>query len=196
MNSLDRLRRLKDHLALSKVRHEEQLLLQPTLKDAHVYCVLANLSAQQYGPLLEKYIIQKFNYTKNSASDCVGDCSKGGENVEVKASLGGSEHKKFNYVQIRPQQNVSSYLLTAYHLTPENVEAEGDLYVFRVPKLHMKELLVRHGGYAHGTLKEHGKITAESMEDPKSIREYALRPTYNDACWKSLLPYRIEESSL
>ena len=196
MCTIDRLRRLKEHLALSKVRHEEQLLLQPTLKDAHVYCVLANLSAQQYGPLLEKYIIQKFNYKKNNASECVGDCSKHGENVEVKASLGGAEHKKFNYVQIRPQQFISSYLLTAYHLSQENVESEGDLYIFRVPKDNMKSLIVQHGGYAHGTLKQHGKITAESVNDPKNSLEYALRPAYQDACWKSLLPYRIDESEL
>jgi hypothetical protein len=38
---------------------------QRTLKDAHTYCVVHNVSSQRYGPILEKYIRTKFNYIKN-----------------------------------------------------------------------------------------------------------------------------------
>lgn len=196
MNFVERIKRLKEHLSLSKLSHETQILGSPTLKDAHVYCVLNGLSAQQYGPFLEKYIITKYNYRKNHASECIGDCSKGDETLEVKASLGGAFHMKFNFVQLRVSQNVAAYLFTAYHLSAENVEREGDLYIFKIPKSEMKGLIAAHGGYAHGTIKEHGKITLESLEDVTNKKEYALRPTIKDACWNALQVYRISEEDL
>ena len=194
--------KLKDHLQSARVKHEEEIMKQPTLKDAHIYCVLHGISAQQYGPLLERYIIQKFQYIKSHAGDCVGDCynGKGGksENIEIKASLGGATHTKFNYVQIRLSQKIDYYILTAYHLIPENVEKAGALYIFRVPKEGMKELILLYGGYAHGTVKEHGKITAEKLEEDLNspIREYAIRPLFGDKCWNALLLYLCQEDDL
>jgi glutamyl/glutaminyl-tRNA synthetase len=84
------------------------------------------------------------------------------------------------------------YILTAYHLCAENLETEGDLYVFKVPKEEMKKIIASHGGYAHGTIREHGKITLESIGN----MEYAIRPAINDNCWKDLLPFRISEELL
>ncbi len=196
MDRTERIKRLKEHLALSKVKHEEQVMILPSLKDANTYCVIQGLSAQQYGPLLEKYIRTKFNYIKNKAEDCIGDCSKDGKNSEVKVSLGGATHSKFNFVQIRPSHDCDTYILTAYHLSADNVESEGDLFVFKVPKADIKQIVMSYGGYAHGTIKEHGKITIDSLNDEKSIKEYALRPTINDNCWKALLPFRVLESEL
>jgi len=177
---------LKDHLVCSSINHETAIMKEPTLKAAHIYCVLNNISAQQYGPLLEKYILLKNNFKKNSAADCNGDCSKDGKNAEVKASLGGAKHTKFNWVQIRVSHDINYYILTAYHLTTENVETEGELYVFNVPKSEMIPLIVQHGGYAHGTIKEYGKITA----DLDQTKEYAIRPTYGDKCWKDFMRFR------
>jgi hypothetical protein len=192
----ERIKRLKEHLCLSTVNHEEQLMKSSSLKEAHVYCVINGLSAQQYGPLLEKYIRNKFNYVKNKAEDCNGDCSKGGENSEVKASLGGVNHTKFNFVQLRPSHDCNAYIFTAYHLSSENVDDEGELFVFKIPKADSKVIIARYGGYAHGTIKEHGRITLESLNDANNIKEYALRPTIHDACWKTLLAYRILETEL
>jgi hypothetical protein len=189
---MDRIQRLKQHLSLSKIKHDVQILNETTLKSAHAYCVLNNLSAQQYGPLLERFLCTKFNYVKNKAQECTGDCSKNGKNCEVKVSLGGATHTKFNYVQIRPSHDCDMYLLTAYNLSPENVETEGELYVFKVPKEEMKTLVVSYGGYAHGTVKKLGPITPECFQD----NEYAIRPTLNDKCWNALLPFRIPESEL
>jgi hypothetical protein len=187
---------LKEHLALLKVNHEEQVMKLATLKEAHVYCVIYNVSAQQYGPLLEKFIRTKFNYIKNKAEDCTGDCFKDGKNSEVKVSLGGTRHKKFNFVQIRPSHDCDTYILTAYHLSHENIESEGELYIFKVPKKDIKNIVISYGGYAHGTIKEHGKITADSLNDENIIKEYALRPTINDNCWKALMKFRVSETSL
>lgn len=196
MNKTARVEKLKEHLMLSKIKHEEIVMQLSSLKDAHVYCVMYGLSAQQYGPLLEKYIMLKFGYIKNKAEHCTGDCSKNGKNSEIKVLLGGANHTKFNFVQIRPSHDCDEYILTAYHLSSENVETEGELYIFKVPKEEIKKIIVSYGGYAHGTIKEHKNITIDSMNDTKSIKEYALRPSINDECWKALLEYRIPESRL
>ena len=167
-----------------------------TLKEAHIYCVIHGVSSQQYGPLLERFIRIKFNYEKNKAENCTGDCSKNGQNSEVKVSLGGSTHTKFNFVQIRPSHECDTYILTAYHLCSDNVDSEGELYIFTVPKEEIKKIIVSFGGYAHGTRKEHGEISEESMKDNKSIKEYALRPSINDDCWKALMKFRVSERDL
>lgn len=192
----ERIKRLKEHLNISKVKHEIEIMKELTLKEAHIYCVLQNVSAQQYGPLLEKYIILKNNFKKNNSSECIGDCSKGNDNVEIKTSLGGSNHIKFNFVQLRINQKINYYLFTAYHLIPENIETEGELYIFRIPKNDIKNIIISHGGYAHGTIKEHGKITIETLNDEKNMKEYAFRPTFNDECWKELLKFRILENEI
>jgi hypothetical protein len=196
MNKEERVIRLKEHLSISKVKHEEQIMKLTTLKEAHIYCIIHGVSAQQYGPLLERFIRTKFNYIKNKAEDCTGDCSKDGKNSEVKVSLGGTAHTKFNFVQIRPSHDCDNYILTAYHLSSENVESEGELYIFKIPKEDIKKIIVSYGGYAHGTIKEHGTITINSLSDEKSIKEYALRPTINDECWKALLSFKVSESEL
>ena len=196
-NKRDRIKRLKEHLFLSKMKHETHIMKQRTLKDAHTYCVVHNVSSQQYGPILEKYIRTKFNYIKNKAKDCTGDCSKNGKNSEVKVSIGGgSNHTKFNFVQIRPSHDCETYILTAYHLSHENVIREGILYIFKVPKTQIKKIIVLYGGYAHGTIKEHGKITIQSLNDESTVKEYALRPTINDKCWKALMTFHIKENKL
>ena len=179
--------RLKDILAGAHANHAREIMKQPTLKDAHIYCVVHSVPPQKYGALLEKYIISKSNYKKNKAADCIGDCATGSGNKEIKASLGGARHDKFNYVQIRLSHDTASYILTAYHLTPENVENEGELYVFDVPKEALKDIIVAHGGYAHGTIKENGKITAETMDEAK---EYAIRPSFGSECWEKLMKFR------
>ena len=196
LDKAERVKRLREHLALSEVHHEQEVMKLATLKEAHVYCVLNNLSAQQYGPLLEKFIYTKFHYAKNKATECTGDCSKDGKNYEVKVSLGGKKHREFNFVQIRPAHTCDAYIFTAYHLCRENVDSEGELYIFKVPKATMQEILATFGAYAHGTIRQLGPITVESLNDKTTIKEYALRPTIDDACWKALLPFIVPESAL
>lgn len=197
MDRLHRIKLLKQHLYHnSNVNHHKQIMELDTLKDAHVYCIINRLNSQTYGPLLENFIRVKFNYTKNKSFECRGDFSKSGKNTEVKVSLGGKTCKKFNFVQIRPSHECHNYILTAYNLSIKNVENEGELYIFRIPKSGIKNVIELYGGYSHGTLKEYGKITKESLSDENVIREYSLRPTINDKCWNHLLQFRISESEL
>lgn len=196
INRIEYVKRLKEHLSLLDIKHEDQIMKLKTLKEAHIYCVIHKISAQQFGPFIEKFIRMKFNYMKNNAKDCIGDCSKYGKNSEIKVSLGGQTHTKFNFVQIRPSHDCDIYILTAYHLSIENVDDEGELYIFKVPKEEIKKIIVSYGGYAHGTIKEHGTITIESLNEEKSTKEYALRPIINDDCWKALKIFRVDESEL
>lgn len=191
-----RVNMLEEHLSLSKIKHDEQIMKITNLKDAHIYCIIYHVSAQQYGPLLEKFIRIKFDYIKNKSKDCVGDCSKYGKNIEIKVSLGGETHTKFNFVQIRPSHKCDIYLLTAYHLSTDNVKSQGELYIFQISKEEIKKIISLYGTYAHGTIKEHGKITIETLNDETNIKEYALRTTINDDLWMSLLKYRIFESDI
>jgi hypothetical protein len=195
-----RRQRLREHLDVLKARHETEIMQLKTLKDAHIYCVLFHVSAQQYGPLLERFICATYGFRKTRARDCQGDCTtKDGKTMEIKVSLGGSSHRKFNYVQIRPAHDCDCYLFTAYHLSAENVERDGELYVFQLSKASMVEMLVQFGSYAHGTIKEHGPITLESIRESmesKSGVEYALRPTYGDACWNRLGDFLVAEEEI
>ena len=196
IDKIECIKRLREHLTLSKVKHEDQIMKLNTLKEAHIYCIIYKLSSQQYGLLLERFIRIKFNYKKNKAEDCTGDCSKDGKNSEVKVSLGGATHTKFNFVQIRLSHDCDIYIFTAYHLSVKNVDLEGELYIFKVPKIEIKKIIVSYGGYAHRTIKELGKITIDSINDEKTIKEYAIRPSINDDCWKTLMKFRVLETDL
>lgn len=186
-----RVSQLKIHLDKGATR--PNILLEPTIKKAHSFCIVYDIPPQQYGLLLEKYIRIKNNFTKTSSSECRGDCSTNGVNIEIKTSLGGASHSKFNWVQLRVSHDIHEYYLTAYHLTHENVDREGDLYVFRVSKEAILLLVAKYGHYAHGTVAEHGEITLENLTDEKNKKEYALRSSFGDKCWKSMLPFQIAE---
>jgi hypothetical protein len=171
------------------------ILQLPTLKEAHIYCKYNNLSGQFTGPVLEKYIEKKYKMTKNNASSCNGDLKCNETNIEIKASNGGKENNKFNYVQIRMNHNCE-YILTAYYLDYENLDTLGEMYIFRISKEDMKHVLLQYGGYAHGTISELGKITIEDLNEPNNRKEYVLRPKYNDKCWNYMLQFRIAEDSI
>lgn len=178
--------------SVSNTIHNENILKCDTLKDAHIYCKLNNLSGQFTGPVLEKYIQQKYNMTKNNASSCNGDLQCNDANYEIKASNGGKENNKFNYVQLRMNHNCE-YILTAYYICYENLENLGELFIFKLNKDNLRSLIAKYGGYAHGTIGELGEITMEDLNDVTNQKEYAIRPKYGDKCWNELLQFRIED---
>lgn len=190
----DEVRLLKEHLLQAKKNHLEEVLNRQTLKDAHVYCVVNKLSAQQFGPLLEQFIRVRFGYEKVGAKKCSGDVSKNNKTSEIKVSLGGKKGDQFNYVQIRPSHDCDDYILTAYSLTMDNVDTKGEVFIFRVPSAQMKVGLAEHGSLAHGTIGKHGKITQQNVCKAKT--EYAIRPKVGDRCWQWLLDFRVQESDL
>lgn len=172
--------------------HYENLFKEPTLKDAHIYCKINNLSGQFTGPAIERYIQIKYNMTKNNASSCNGDLNHNNINIEIKASNGGKDNNKFNYVQLRMNHNCE-YILTAYYIDDKNLAFLGELFIFKLNKENMKNLVLKYGGYAHGTVGELGEITIDDLNDENNQKEYAIRPKYGDKCWKELLQFRIDE---
>jgi hypothetical protein len=111
------------------------------------------LSGQFTGAILKKYIKIKYNMTKNNASLCNGDLKCNEIDVEIKTSNGGKKNNKFNYVQLRMNHNCE-YILTAYHINYKNLDNLGDLYIFKLNKVDMKQIIFSYGGYAHGTIKK------------------------------------------
>ena len=185
------LKQILDCSCSNKV-HTDKIMQQDTLKDAHIYCKINNLSGQFTGPVLEKFIKVKYNMTKNSASSCIGDLNSNNEDKEIKASNGGKENNKFNYVQIRMNHNCS-YIFTAYYINYTNLETCGELFIFKLDKDNIKSLILKYGGYAHGTIGELGKITIDDLNNSNNQKEYALRPKYGDTCWKELLNFRVHD---
>tara|TARA_Y100001958_G_C21230311_1_gene555988 strand:+ start:1382 stop:1981 length:600 start_codon:yes stop_codon:yes gene_type:complete len=177
--------------------HEKEILQCKSIKYAHIYCKLNHLTGQQMGPLIEYYIKEKFYMKKNKASECIGDCKdRFLEDNEIKASGGGKGHNSYNYVQIRLNHKIHNYIFTAYYLTNDNYMNEGELFIFKIKKEHIIQLIFNYGGYAHGTVSKLGKITLEDLKDENNSKEYALRPKYGDKLWKEILNYRVNESEL
>lgn len=186
-----KLKQLLDSSRSNKI-HTENIMNLPTLKDAHMYCKYNNLSGQYTGPVLEKYIKHKYNMTKNNASSCNGDLKCNEINIEIKASNGGKENNKFNFVQLRMNHNCE-YLLTAYYIDYDNLLTLGELFIFKLIKDNLKPIILQYGGYAHGTIGELGEIKKEDLDDVSNQKEYAIRPKYGDKCWNELLQFRIDE---
>jgi hypothetical protein len=176
----------------SEINHKIEIMKEASLKDAHIYSKIHNLSGQVSGPLIENYIKNKYNMIKNNASSCSGDLLCNEINFEIKVSTGGKENNKFNYVQLRIN-HTCEYILTAYYLSYENVHNNGELFIFRLNKENIKRLILKYGGYAHGTVHKLGEITKEDLDDETNDKEYAIRPKYGDKCWNELLQFRIDE---
>jgi hypothetical protein len=70
------------------------------------------------------------------------------------------------------------------------VSNEGDLFIFKIPKYEMHNLIFKYRSYAHGTKSKHGAITMADIQDEENEKEYALRPKYGDNLWKELLKFR------
>jgi hypothetical protein len=187
--------KLRHLLSKTVVNHKAEIMNQLSLKDAHIYCKVHGLSGQVSGPLIENYIKVKYEMKKNNASDCTGDLNFNEQNLEIKVSNGGKCHNKFNYVQLR-MNHTCAYILTAYYIDNTNVDHCGDLFIFKLTKNDLKQLIAKYGSYAHGTIQKLGVISAQDLEDHTNDKEYAIRPKYGDNCWNELMNFRVDENSI
>jgi len=188
-------KKLEDILIKNKMNYKNEIIKEKTLKDAHIYCKINFLSGQLSGPLIEYYIITQNNMKKNNASDCNGDVLYDNNNIEIKISLGGKNNNKFNYVQLR-MNHECSYILTAYYIDETNIKNLGELFIFKLIKEELIDLIKKYGNYAHGTKKKLGEITIDNLKDITNNKEYSIRPKVGDDCWKTLLQFRINEISI
>lgn len=78
-------------------------------------------------------------------------------------------------------------------------ETIGKGYIFKIPSQVMYDLIVRYGGYAHGTCAKLGKITQDNIKGRNC--EYALRcdPNMkkgkNFELWNKFMKYEVEYNS-
>ena len=187
----DRVSLLKSVLHGGKINHKQCIKMCETVKDAHIYCKLNKLPGQISGNLLETFISDFCNMTKNNSSECKGYLFRDGKNYEIKTSLGGKECNKFNFVQLRMHHDCE-YIFTAYYVCDENVANCGELFMFKMDKESIKQLICKYGSYAHGTKTKNGDISMCDLECPNNMKEYCLRPKYGDKLWNDLLTYRID----
>ena len=184
--------KLKYILGISLCNHKIEIMKEYNIKRAHIYCKINQLSGQVSGPLIEYYIKNKYGMDKNNASLCLGDLQHNQVNFELKISNGGKENNKFNYVQLRMNHDCV-YIFTAYYLCEDNIDSEGDLFIFKLNKDDIKKLILSYGGYAHGTVQKLGKISEIELNNLSNDKEYAIRPKYGDKCWNELLSFRVDD---
>lgn len=60
--------KLRDILYSANFNHKIEIMKETTLKDAHRYCKINQLSGQLSGTLIEQYFMNKYNMSKNEAS--------------------------------------------------------------------------------------------------------------------------------
>ena len=129
----------------------------------------------------------------NALNATSGDGHKNGINYEIKTSI-HAKKSKINFVQIRPDHDINYYILIAYNMY-EN-DTIGNAHIFKIPSHIVHELIVRFGGYAHGTCAVLGKITSDNIKGRNC--EYALRcdPNFKKnkhiELWNEFMKYEVE----
>ena len=93
---------------------------------------------------------------------------------------------------------IEHYIKSKYGMKKNNSslcigDLEGELFIFKLTKINIKKLILKYGGYAHGTKQKLGEITEEDLENSLNDKEYTIRPKYGDKCWKELLQFRVDE---
>jgi hypothetical protein len=104
---------------------------------------------------------------KNKTS---GDGIKSGVKYELKYS-GHAKHSRLNFVQIRPDHNIDYYILVAYNMYYN--DQLGKAFIFKIPSARMYDLVVKYGGYSHGTIKHLGRINKINFKGRNL--EYSIR---------------------
>lgn len=160
-------------------------------------CILGREYLSPQGTSMESIIKQHLNIGPK-IDETSGDGCKNNINYELKVSI-HSINSKLNFVQIRPDHNVHYYILIGYNMYDPIDQNKGKGYIFKVPSDTMYDLIIKYGGYAHGTKKVLGDtITLENLKGRNC--EYALRCNPNSkkgkdyTLWNELLKYEVTYS--
>ena len=156
-------------------------------------CILNRERNSPNSDVFEK-VIKHDLQLENAPDKMSGDASKNGFNIEIKCST-HAKHSTFNFVQIRPDHNVHFYLFVGYNLWHADGQADalGKEYLFKIPSEDLYNMVVEHGGYAHGSKMVLPAITLATMKG--NGYEYALRVNPNAGkrvLWNKLLKYKVE----
>ena len=155
-------------------------------------CIVARRYLGPQSTTLERIIKQDLEIGP-ALNETSGDGRKNGINYEIKSSIHARDCK-VNFVQIRPDHDVQSYIFITYNMYEnDNI---GNAHIFKVPAEIVYHMIVQYGGYAHGTIANLGPITMDNLHG--NGREYALRCNPNATTgqhfnlWNALLGYEVE----
>ncbi len=160
-----------------------------------IYC-RKYLSSNEWSPLLEKYVKNLF-ILKNKENNISGDAlSLNNYKIEIKVSL-GQTNGQFNFVQIRPDHDISYYIFLIYNCFEDEY---GKIYWFLIPSNDLYDFVLKYGSYAHGTIKKLGKISKDNFYNKNN--EYCLRPncikkkTIGYILWNEIIKYKKTEQEI
>lgn len=158
-------------------------------------CVLSRMYLSPQSTHLER-IVKNDLGIKNAINNLSGDGCKRKINYEIKISI-HSKKCKLNFVQLRPDHNIDFYILIYYNMYYNN--QIGKAYIFKIPTNIMYDLIIKYGGYAHGTCNKLGRINSDNLKGRNC--EYSLRcsPNINSEknikIWNELLKYEVDYNS-
>lgn len=163
---------LEEKQKIIEQRKNKKLIKPQNFKSLKAYlwnCLMHNITGQSYGPGTERWLIDNSARLKKDKSKTAGDAKDilTGNSYEIKFTIASLDGKT-NYVQIRPHYTASHYFLGAFDPELDMLE------FFVISKKDMLSIILKHGGYAHGSKKVQGDITKENIAN--SSYEYALRP--------------------
>lgn len=148
--------------------YKQEIAKTKTFRDAAIIVLHTGISPQAAAGPLEDW--QKdFLHMTPALDKTSGDGVYQGSTVELKQSLGGQSASDYNFVQIRPDHTIDFYIFTTYNIFTD------DTTWFKIPADDVNQLVVEFGGYAHGTIKALGPITADTLKGRNC--EYAIRPS-------------------
>lgn len=132
------------------------------------------LSPQQSSGLLKKYIISSRTHIRDYQ---LFTC--------LRVSLG--YNNTFHFVQLHPNEYEYFYF---YCYTPFEKQY-GKIYEILLNREELIQLICEYGSYSHGTIRNNGPITKESIRS--NAFEYSIKPRTQTAgtkpyrCWKEML---------
>jgi len=189
VNSNRRLNRLVKNMRLREQSDKKKILKKINNEETLTgKCIMAREYLSPQSTDMENLCKKDLGIGK-SRNNMSGDGCKNGINYEIKISVHAKE-SKINFVQIRPDHAIDYYILIAYNMYYNSNVGKG--YIFKVPSDEIYNLVVKYGGYAHGTITKQGKITLDSIKGHGY--EYALRCNpnkkgKNGELWGELLKY-------
>ena len=156
-------------------------------------CILAREYLTPQSTTFQDIIMNDLEIIK-PIDEISGDGCKNGVNYEIKTSIHAKGCKQ-NFVQIRPDHNINYYILISYNLY-DTTSKIGKAFIFKIPSNNLYDLIVKYGGYAHGTCKKLGEINIDNIKGRNC--EYALRCDPNKKkgknydIWNELLKYEVD----
>lgn len=148
-DNLEKIRKFHKISGELKKEISETNFLESDYDFSKIFLAFSVLSPQQWGPRIERVLIDKLGFKKVSQKGR-GDAfdEKNNTYFEIKCSIITVTNGSFNLVQIRNWEKLSGYYVSVLNLL-EN----GKIYNFYLSKIDMEDEINLIGSSAHGDKK-------------------------------------------